>query len=65
MRGLRLLIDGEEVKLAPNGKSGGYAKFQAPEPYASMPLGEAPLIVSVYIKPGWKPSKDKAVKKEG
>ncbi len=56
---VKIMIDGEEVILKDNGKSdaGNYGKFGEPEPYASMGLGRSPLIVSAYIRPGWKPSK--------
>lgn len=56
---VKIVIDGEEIVLQDNGKSdnGTYGKFGEPEPYASMGLGESPLIVSAFIRPGWKPSK--------
>jgi hypothetical protein len=56
---VKIVIDGEEVVLQDNGKSdsGTYEKFGEPEPYVSIGLGESPLIVSAFIKPGWKPSK--------
>jgi hypothetical protein len=56
---VKIVIDGEEVVLRDNGRSdnGTYQKFGEPEPYASMGLGGSPLIVSAFVKPGWKPSK--------
>lgn len=56
---VKIVIDGEEVILKSNGKTdnGTYGKFGEPEPYASMGLGASPLIVSAFIRPGWKPSK--------
>lgn len=56
---VKIVIDGEEIVLKANGKSetGSYNKFGEPEPYASMGLGASPLIVSAFIRPGWKPSK--------
>ena len=56
---VKIVIDGEEVVLQDNGKSdnGTYGKFGEPEPYASLGLGASPLIVSAFIRPGWKPSK--------
>ena len=60
MEEVKVVIEGEEVTLEKNGKSrnGTYIKFKEPEPYASMGPGESPLIVTVYRKPGWKPSDD-------
>ena len=60
MAEVKVLIDGEEVTLDQNGKSrnGTYEKYKEPEPYASAGPGESPLIVTVYRKPGWKPSQD-------
>ena len=57
---VKVVIDGEEVTLEQNGKSrnGTYDKYKDPEPYASAGPGETPLIVTVYRKPGWKPSND-------
>jgi len=57
---VKVVIDSEEVTLEQNGKSrnGTYEKYKEPEPYASMGPGETPLIVTVYRKPGWKPSND-------
>jgi hypothetical protein len=56
---VKIVIDGEEVELQDKGKSnsGGYHKYSEPEPYASMGLGRSPLIVTAYVKPGWRPSK--------
>ena len=61
MTEVKVLIDGEEVTLEQNGKSrrGTYEKFKEPEPFASAGPGESPLIVTVYVKPGWKPSQGK------
>jgi len=58
---VKVIIDGEEVVLEQNGRSrnGTYEKFKEPEPYASMGPKESPLIVTVYLKPGWVPSKEK------
>jgi len=58
---VKVTIDGEEVTLEQNGKSrnGTYEKYKEPEPYASMGPGKTPLIVTVYRRPGWTPSKDK------
>lgn len=60
---IKLVIDGEEVVLRPIGKSqkGTYEKYAAPPPYDG-PVG-SPLIVSVYVKPGWKPSGQQSPKK--
>ena len=57
---VKVTIDGEEVTLEKNGKSrnGTYQKYKEPEPYASAGPGESPLIVTAYLKPGWKPSQD-------
>lgn len=59
MSEVKIVIDGEEVVLQAKGKAqkGTYLLFGEPEPYASMGLGESPLIASVYVKPNWKPSK--------
>ena len=61
MSEVKVVIDGEEVILEKNGKSrnGTYEKYKEPEPFASMGPGKAPLIVTVYRKPGWTPSKEK------
>jgi len=61
MSEVKVVIDGEEVILEKNGKSrnGTYEKYKEPEPYASGGPGKAPLIVTVYRKPKWKPSDDK------
>ena len=60
MSEVKVVINGEEVTLEPNGKSrnGTYEKYKEPEPYASAGPGQTPLIVTVYRKPGWKPSND-------
>ena len=60
MSEVKLVIDGEEVKLVHAGKSqkGTYEKFKEPEGYANGE-GSSPIIVTVYLKPGWKPSKGK------
>ena len=57
---VKIVIDGEEVVLEKNGTSrkGTYDKFKEPENYATMGLGESPLIVTAYVKPGWKPSQE-------
>lgn len=49
---VKLVIDGVEVQLEPNGKSRNFEKFKEPN---SAGNGDRPLIVSVYVKPGWKP----------
>ena len=61
MAEVKIVIDGEEVILEKNGKSrnGTYEKYKEPEPYASAGPGNTPLIVTVYRKPGWTPSKEK------
>lgn len=61
MAELKLVIDGEEVTLQRNGKSkrGTYEKWKAPEEYEGQGIGDSPLIVTVYRKPGWTPSKSK------
>ncbi len=58
MAEVKVVIDGEEVVLEQNGKSrnGTYEKYKEPEPFASMGPKQSPLIVTVYRKPGWKPS---------
>ena len=58
MAEVKLVIDGEEVMLEQNGNSrrGTYEKYKEPEEYSSQGTGEAPLIATVYVKPGWKPS---------
>jgi len=58
MAEVKLVIDGEEVILTQNGTSrrGTYEKYKEPEEYNSEGTGETPLIVTVYVKPGWKPS---------
>ena len=48
---VKLVIDGKEVQLVPNGQSKNYDKFKEPDSKS----GERPLIASVYVKPGWKP----------
>jgi len=57
---IKVVIDGEEVVLEQNGKSrnGTYDKFKEPAPYSTMGPKESPLIVTVYRRPGWKPSDD-------
>lgn len=57
---VKIVIDGEEVVLEKNGTSRNrtYDKFKEPENYATMGLGESPLIVTAYVKPGWKPSQE-------
>jgi len=61
MSDIKLVIDGEEVILEQNGKSrkGTYEKWREPEEYKAKDIGEAPLIVTVYRKPGWLPSQGK------
>jgi len=59
MAELKLLIDGEEVELEPNGRSKSYEKWRGPQEYEGLGPGDAPLIVTVYMKPGWKPSQGK------
>ena len=57
MPDVKVTVDGEAVTLVQNGKSrnGTYNKYKEPEPYASAGPGEAEIIVTVYLKPGWKP----------
>jgi hypothetical protein len=57
--GVEIVIDGEKIELVNYGRSqdGKYVKYQLPDKFAGQIPGEAPLIVSVYRKPGWKPSK--------
>ncbi len=52
---VKVVIDGREVECVTNGVSSGktYHKFKEPEPFASMATGESPLIVSIYVKPGF------------
>lgn len=61
MAEVKLVIDGEEVILAQNGNSrrGTYEKYREPEEYRAQGIGEAPLIATIYLKPGWKPSQGK------
>jgi len=61
MAEVKLVIDREEVVLEKNGSSrrGTYEKWREPEEYRGQGIGEAPLIVTVYLKPGWTPSKEK------
>ena len=61
MAEIKLVIDGEEVILEPAGKSrkGTYEKYKEPDECKGQGIGEAPLIVMVYRKPGWKPSQGK------
>jgi len=61
MSDIKLVIDGEEVILEQNGKSrrGTYEKWREPEEYQGKGVGESPLIVTVYRKPGWLPSQGK------
>ena len=60
MAEVKLVIDGEEVVLSPSGPSaaGTYERYKEPEEY-SQGIGVSPLIVTVYLKPGWKPSQGK------
>ena len=46
---IKLVIDGKEIELVPNGNSKNYLKFKEPE----AGNGDKPLIVSVYVRPGW------------
>ncbi len=57
MAEVKLVIDGEEVILEQNGGSrrGTYEKYKEPAAY-SQGTGKTPLIATVYVKPGWKPS---------
>ena len=61
MAEVKLVIDGEEVVLEKNGNSrrGTYEKWREPAEFRGQGIGEAPLIVTVYRKPGWTPSKEK------
>ena len=58
MTEVKLVIDGEEVilRLSGNSRRGTYEKYKEPEEYSSQGTGETPLIATVYLKPGWKPS---------
>ena len=58
MAELRLMIDGEEIILEANGKSkrGTYEKYMEPSDIARGTDEVAPLIVTVYLRPGWTPS---------
>jgi hypothetical protein len=55
---IKIVIDGEEVVLEEKRtvQNGSYQEFGEPEPYASQGLGRSPLIVTAYVRPGWKPS---------
>ncbi len=59
MTDIKLVIEGEEIKLQQNGKSrrGTYEKWRAPDEYEGQGIGDSPLVVTVYRKPGWTPSK--------
>jgi len=61
MTDIKLVIDGEEVILEQSGNSrkGTYEKWREPEEYKGEGIGDAPLIVTVYRKPGWLPSQGK------
>jgi len=61
MAEVKLVIDGEEVFLDEAGKSrkGTYEKYKEPDEFKGEGIGDSPLIVTVYLKPGWLPSKGK------
>jgi len=63
---VKLVIDGEEIQLeykrtvkASDGTSNkpGYEIWGEPQPFRDLMLGATPLLVTVYKRPGWKPSK--------
>jgi len=61
MAEVKLVIDGEEVFLEPQGASrkGTYEKYRQPDEFTGEWIGDSPLIATVYIKPGWLPSQGK------
>lgn len=61
MADVRLVIDGEEIILEPEGKSrkGTYEKYRTPDEFKGEGIGDSPVIVTVYLKPGWLPSQGK------
>lgn len=54
--GIKINIDGEEIELVNIGKSKAktYNIYKAPEPFAEME--KPPVIITVHVVPGWKPS---------
>ena len=59
---VKLVIDGQEIVLLPAPRDEtemGYDKFTEPEPFKGMGLGISPVIATVYVKAGWKPSPGK------
>ncbi len=51
---VKLIIDGKEVALAPDGDTKQFSRFKEPK----LPAGEdgkSPLLAKVYIKKGWEP----------
>lgn len=54
--GIKVTIEGEEVELVGVGLSKGknYKVYKAPEQYSTQ--DRPPLIVTVHVAPGWKPS---------
>ena len=62
---IKLVIDGEEIQLeyqrtikVSDGTSNkpGYEIWGEPQPFQDLMLGATPLLVTVYKRPGWKPS---------
>lgn len=62
---VKLVIDGEEIQLeykrtvkVSDGTSNkpGYEIWGEPQPFQDLMLGATPLLVTVYKRPGWKPS---------
>lgn len=53
-----LMIDGERVDLEEKEErmANLYEEYREPEEYQGLGLGRSPLIVSVCVKPDWKPS---------
>lgn len=53
-----LTIDGERVDLVKKEErmADTYDEYREPEEYQNLGLGKTPLIVSVCVKPDWKPS---------
>lgn len=61
MSEVKLVIDGEDVILDEGEqlKDGSYQVYREPAEFQKLGVGRQPLIVTVHLKPGWKPSDQK------
>ncbi len=52
---VKVVIDGAEVALVPDGETKQFERFKEPGGFPAGEDGKSPLLVKVYVRKGWKP----------